>query len=250
MRASQLLCTVIYLCIIVAVISFHIHSHIGIGNDGVLTISASEYREVRVVVVIIGLLPFGSFQQVEWSHTFQYLYNGRTSDVAGKVSTAIDVVRVEEVRLGAGIISTIEFVFILLIPFDDLCLCSIPNLIPDDIDGEVVLLLSVIAFYLSTHILSQSYVGIAFNVGRSEQRIGQFFSRFILDVTPAAAEHLSGEVGSKDVDIGVAIYLYIVAAAIDVAIDGRCLLAASGEGDVGIADYLSHLFWTFGKAVC
>ena len=167
MRASQLLCLIIHLGIIDTVITFYIHMYFGIIYLGVFTISTTEDGEVRVVVVIVGLLPFGSIQQVEWSHTLHYLYKGGTSDVAGKVSTAIDVVRVQEVRLGAGGIGTIEIVFVgvvLWIPFDEISIfsyCCIPNLIPDDIDGEVVLLLSVIAFYLSTHILCQGYVSVA-----------------------------------------------------------------------------------------
>ena len=167
MRASQLLCLIIHLGIIDTVITFYIHMYFGIPYLCVFTISTTEDREVRVVVVIIGFLPFGSIQQVEWSHTFQYLYKGGTCDVAGKVSTAIDVVRVEEMRLAAGSIGTIEIVFILVglwIPVDEISihfLCCIPNLIPDDIDGEVVLLLSVIAFFLSTHVLCQGYVSVA-----------------------------------------------------------------------------------------
>ena len=164
MRASQLLCLIIHLGIIDTVITFYIHMYFGIIYLGVFTISTTEDGEVRVIVVIVGLLPFGSIQQFEWSHTFQYLYEGGTSDVAGKVSTSIDVVRVQEVRLAAGSIGFIEVVLIgliLWIPDDELCLFCIPYLIPDDIDGEVVLLLSVIAFYLSTHILCQGYVGIA-----------------------------------------------------------------------------------------
>ena len=251
MRASQLLCTVINLCIIDAIITFYVHDDFGTVYLGVFTISTSEDREVRVVVVIIRFFPFGSFQQFEWSHTFQHLYEGGTSDVAGKVSTAIDVVRVEEMRLGAGGISTIEFVLIGLIlcwiPFDELCLfciCCIPNLVPDDIDGEVVYLLSVIAFYLSTHILCQGYVGIARNIGRSEIFfIRKRISILIGDVTLSATEYLSGKVSGIDIDIGTAFNLCQIAAAIDIAIDIRSLLGASGEGDVGVSDDLSYRFW-------
>ena len=45
-----------------------------------------------------------------------------------------------------------------------------------------------------------------------------------------------------DIDIGAALNLCQVAAAIDIAIDIRSLLGASSKGDVGVADYLSYQF--------
>ena len=243
---------IIHLCIIVAIISFHIHGYISEGYGGVLAISATEYREVREVVVVIRILPFFCIQKVERSHTLQHLYHGSTFYIAGKIAAAIDVMRVQEMFLGAfcifcslseEIFSVIIFSF-LWIPDGEIILVCIPYLVPDDIDGEAVLWLSVIAFFLSAHILCQGYVGTACNIGRSELLlVGQFITRFILDVTHTATEYLSGEVGSEDVDMGAAIYLRIVSAAIDVAIDGRCLLAAASKGDVGIANHLAHLFW-------
>ena len=156
--------------------------------------------------------------------------------------------RVQEVRLIAGGISFIEVVLIgliLWIPFDELwivCICFIPYLIPDDIDGEVVYLLSIIAFYLSTHILCQGYVGTACNIGRSKLVFGEHISILISDVTLSATEYLSGKVSGIDIDIGATLNLCQVAAAIDIAIDVRSLLGASGEGDVGVADDLSYQF--------
>ena len=247
---------IIHLSIIVAIISFYIHGYISEGYGGVLAISATEYREVREVVVVIRILPFFCIQKVERSHTLQHLYHGSTFYIAGKIAAAIDIMRVQEMFLGAfciffGFSEERRTVFTVFgIPFDERIIYCIPYLVPDDIDGEAVLWLSVIAFFLSAHILCQGYV-TACNIGRSELLlVGQFFTRFILDVTHTATEYLSGEVGSEDVDMGAASYLRIVAAAIDVAIDGRCLLAAASKGDVGIAKHLSHFFWAFGKAVC
>ena len=92
---------IIHLSIIVAIFSFHIHRHIGISYGGVFTISSTEYREVRVFIVVIRILPFFCFQKVEWSHTLQNLYYGSAAYVAGKITATIDIMRIQEMLLVA-----------------------------------------------------------------------------------------------------------------------------------------------------
>ena len=223
---------VIHLSIIVAIFSFHIHRHIGIGYGGVFTISSTEYREVRVVVVVIRILPFFCIQKVEWSHTLQYLYYGCAAYVAGKITATIDIMRVEEMLLSAFIVfcglsievfSVILILCFLWMPDDEIILFCIPDLIPDDIDGETVFWLSVIAFFLFAEVVCQVYVGTACNIGIGElRRVVEGFSILICDITLSTTENLSGKVSGIDDDIGAALYLCQVAAAIDIAIDFRC----------------------------
>ena len=171
-RTSHLLgiVIVIHLSIIGAIISFYIHRHLGILNGGVLTISATEYREVREVVVVIGILPFFCVQKIEWSHTLQHLHLSNTFYFAGKITATIDIMRVQEMchgfcvvfcGLSEEVFSVILIFCFLWIPDDEIIIICIPYLIPDDIDGKAVLWLSVVAFFLSTHILCQVHVGIA-----------------------------------------------------------------------------------------
>ena len=121
-------------------------------------------------------------------------------------------------------------------PYNDFSFFGFPYLIPDDIDGEAVLLLSVIAFFLSTEVVCQVYVGIAGNIGRSELLfIFNSFSILICDITLSTAEYLSGKVGGIDVDVSTALYLCQVASTINIAIDIRCLLGVSFKGNAGVS---------------
>ena len=262
-----LLCTVVRTChlvgfvlhfgIIISIVAFHIHRHIGNGYGGMFTISTTEYREMRIVVVVIRFLPFFCVQKVEWSHTFLHFNKGSPLYVAGKITATIDIMRIQEMFLFVYYIAGIErsAVFTAFwIPFNETIFC-IPNFIPDDVDGEAVLLLSVIAFLLSTHILCQGYVGIACNVGIGEGKVffvlisDIIFSILICDVTLSTAEYLSGKVGSKDVDIGISLYLCQTSTAIDIAVDIRCLLCTTGKDNVGAAFYQTYGIRSLGIAV-
>ena len=152
---------VIHFSIIVAIFSFHIYRHIGIDYGGVFTISATEYREVRVLVVVIRFLPFFCVQKIERSHTLQYFYHGSTSHVAGKITATIDVMRVQKMLLAVFHIAGIEIRSGCIVPYNEFILFCIPYLVPDDIDGETVFWLSFIAFFLFAEVVCQVYVGIA-----------------------------------------------------------------------------------------
>ena len=227
--------------------------HFGI----IISIVATEYREVREVVVVIRFLPFFCVQKVEWSHTFLHFNKGSPLYVAGKITATIDIMRVQEMFLAVFHIAGIEIFAVFSafwIPYNEAFFC-IPNFIPDDVDGEAVLLLSVIAFLLSTHILCQGYVGIACNVGIGEGEVffvlisDIIFSILICDVTLSTAEYLTGKVGSKDVDIGISLYLCQTSTAIDVAVDMRCLLGTTGKDNVGAAYYQTYVIRSLGIAV-
>ena len=142
----------------------------------------------------------------------------------------------------------------LWIPDGEIIFFCIPYLVPDDIDGETVFWLSFIAFFLFAEVVCQVYVGIAFNIGISEGEVffvlisDIIFSILICDVTLSTAEYLSGKVGSKDVDIGISLYLCQTSTAIDIAVDIRCLLCTTGKDNVGAAYYQTYVIWSLGIA--
>ena len=172
---------------------------------------------MRVVVVVIRNLPFFCFQKVEWSHTLQHLYHGCASNIAGKITATIDIMRIQKMRIAVWLIAAIEKSVVFFGPFNETFL-FIPYLVPDDIDGEIVFWLSIIAFFLSTGVVCQVYVGIACNIGIGE---GEFFS-IVIDITFSTTEYLTGKVSGIDVDIGAALYLCQTSTAIDIAVDFRC----------------------------
>ena len=128
---------------------------------------------MRVVVVGIGSLPLLGLQERERSHTLQHLHGGSASAVgegrftvlccgicshhAGILSATEDVVWVDELAV------SIEGRFAVVPCLE---IAAIPHLVPDDVDGEVVLQLAVLAFLLTTLILGERYEGVAGDVGR------------------------------------------------------------------------------------
>ena len=118
-RAGELLGVIIHFSVVFTIFTLHVDGNIGASYAGVLTISAAEHREMRVLVVIIRFLPFLSFQQGIRGHTLLYIYRSCSSYGAGEVSAAIDVMRVEEL--------VFSFVWIFIFVFTiEQCLFIIP----------------------------------------------------------------------------------------------------------------------------
>ena len=211
-------------------------------NVGMLTISTTENREMREFVVVIRFLPFFCIQKIEWSHTLLYFNHSSISYIAGKITTTIDVMRIQEVCPGVFCVFcslSVERITVFTgfrFPNNEFFIFGFPYLIPDDIDGETVLLFSILIFFLTTEVVCQVYVGIAGNIGRGELLfVNNCFSILICDVTLSTTEYLSGKVSGIDVDIGTALYLCQVASTIDITIDIRSLLYVSFKGYAGVS---------------
>ena len=124
--------------------------------------------------------------------------------------------------------------------------CSVPFLVPDHIDGEVVLLLSVFSFCLCTLVLSQFYKGITCYVGIGIEVFGKQIAVAVRNQALSSAVDFSGKVSCIYINMCISLYLCIVTTAIDVAIDGWCLCRGAVEVEVGATDYLSYEFRMLG----
>ena len=128
-RTGELLGIISHFSVVVAIFAFHVDGNIGASHDGVLTISAAEHREMRVLVVIIRFLPFWCFQKRIRGHTLLYIYRSSSCYGAGKVSSAIDVMRVDELVVNFVIelclVNDVVFSFY-IIPNVEILYSSIP----------------------------------------------------------------------------------------------------------------------------
>ena len=115
--------------VVFAIFTLHVDGNIGASYAGVLTISAAEHREMRVLVVIIRFLPFRCFQKRIRGHTLLYIYRSSSCYGAGKVSSAIDVMRVDELVVNFVIelclVNDVVFSFY-IIPNVEILYSSIP----------------------------------------------------------------------------------------------------------------------------
>ena len=118
-RTGELLGVIIHFSVVFTIFTLHVDGNIGASHAGVLTISAAEHREMRVLVVIIRFLPFLSFQQRIRGHTLLYIYRSSSCYGAGEVTSAIDVMRIEEL--------VVNFIWIFIFVFTiEQCLVIIP----------------------------------------------------------------------------------------------------------------------------
>ena len=187
-----------------------------------------------MVAVVVCILPFCCFQESEWGHTFQDGKGSLSCYVAGLVTATIDIMRADELPV-------IEELVRVVIPVDPVC--SVPFLVPDHIDGEVVLFLSVFSFCLCALVLSQFYKGITFYVGIGIEVCVKQFAVVVRNQALSSAIDFSCEVGCIYINMCISLYLCSVSTAIDVAIDGWCLCRGAVEVEVGASKYLSYEFW-------
>ena len=96
---GKLLVVVIHLGVILSIVALYIHGHVGAAHHCVLTISTTEHREVRILVIRIGSPPLISLQKGERSHTFFYLDRCATCYLASEVATTVDIVRIDILAL-------------------------------------------------------------------------------------------------------------------------------------------------------
>ena len=113
MRAGELIGVIIHFSVVFTIFTFHVHGNIGASHAGVLTISAAEHREMRVLVVVIRFLPFRCFQERIRGHTLLYIYRSSSCYGAGEVSAAIGVMRGGELVFSF----VIELIFVNLVVF-------------------------------------------------------------------------------------------------------------------------------------
>ena len=187
-----------------------------------------------MVAVVVCFLPFCCFQESEWGHTFQDGKGSLSFYVAGLVTATIDIMRADE-------LTVIEELALVVIPVDPLC--YVPFLVPDYVDGEVVLLLSVFSFCLCALVLSQFYKGITCYVGIGIEVFGKQIADAVLNQALSSAIDFSCEVGCIYINMCISLYLCSVSTAIDVAIDGWCLCRGAVEVEVGITQYLTYFLW-------
>ena len=187
-----------------------------------------------MVAVVVCFLPFCCFQESEWGHTFQDGKGSLSFYVAGLVTATIDIMRADE-------LTVIEELALVVIPGDPVC--SVPFLVPYHIDGEVVLLLSVFAFFLCALVLSQFYKGITCYVGIGIEVFGKQIADAVRNQTLTTTVDFSCEVGCIYINMCISLYLCSVSTAIDVAIDGWCLCRGAVEVEVGITQYLTYFLW-------
>ena len=210
MRLCQLFGIILYLSIVDSVVAIHVHGNVGAVHGCIDTIATAEYSEVRMVAVVVCFLPFCCFQESEWGHTFQDGKGSLSCYLAGMVTATIDIMRADE-------LTVIEELVRVVIPVDPVC--SVPFLVPDHIDGEVVLFLSVFSFCLCALVLSQFYKGITCYVGIGIQPfVGNGIAFVVCYSTFTATKYFASKVGCIHINMCVASYLCQVATAIDIAI--------------------------------
>ena len=240
MRLCQLFGIILYLSIVDSVVAIHVHGNVGAVHGCIDTIATAEYSKVRMVAVVVCILPFCCFQESEWGHTFQDGKGSLSCYVAGLVTATIDIMRADELPV-------IEELVRVVLPVDPVC--SVPFLVPDHIDGEVVLFLSVFSFCLCALVLSQFYKGITFYVGIGIEVCVKQFAVVVRNQALSSAIDFSCEVGCIYINMCISLYLCSVSTAIDVAIDGWCLCRGAVEVEVGASKYLSYEFWMLGIVI-
>ena len=95
---------IVHLRVVFAVVTVHVDGDIGASDLRQLTVTAAEYAEVRIVVVRISLLPFVCREQIVGSSSLLYENGGSSCDVAGKVASAVDVMRIEKLAVGEELV--------------------------------------------------------------------------------------------------------------------------------------------------
>ena len=234
MRLCQLFGIILYLSIVYTIVAIHVHGNVGAAHGCVDTVATAEHSEVRMVAVVVCFLPFCCFQESEWGYTFQDGKGSLSCYVAGLFTATIDIMRADE-------LTVIEELALVVIPVDPVC--SVPFLVPDHIDGEVVLLLSAFSFCLCALVLSQFYKGITCYVGIGIETFGKQIAVVVCNQALSSAIDFSGKVGCIYINMCISLYLCSVTTAIDVAIDGWCLCRGAVEVEVGAAKYFSYEFW-------
>ena len=95
---------IVHLRVVFSVVAVYVDGDIGASDLRQLTVTAAEYAEVRIVVVRISLLPFVCREQIVGSSSLLYENGGFSCDVAGKVASAVDVMRIEELAVGEELV--------------------------------------------------------------------------------------------------------------------------------------------------
>ena len=95
---------IVHLRVVFSVVAVYVDGNIGASDLRQLTVTAAEYAEVRIVVVRISLLPFVCREQIVGSSSLLYENGGFSCYVAGKVASAVDVMRIEELAVGEELV--------------------------------------------------------------------------------------------------------------------------------------------------
>ena len=105
-----------------------------------------------------------------------------------------------------AVVIKIRFVF--FVPF--LENAAIPHLVPDNVDGEVVLQLTVLAFLLTALVLGKGYKGVAENIGRVLDGAGDvdrvLDGAVCIQQSLSATEDFSCEVAGIDIHFCITIH--------------------------------------------